>query len=170
MKHSSRVEVFRQVKADYTGFLTSVLWKLTGDRELFAEALQYAMFGMWKNVEKLNGKKAGAYIYRIALSANSKAWRNRIGRNGQISEAQVSGEKDPAEKIGTSELAKIVRRAISQLPAKQTRAIVMRYLEQQSYETIAESLGCTEAGARSNVSKALATLKGKLAALAELEA
>jgi len=163
------VEIFRRVKADYAGFLTLVLWKLTGDRELFYEALQYAMLGMWKNVEKLNGKKAGAYIYRIALSANSKSWRNRIGRNGQISESQVSGEKDPAEKIGSSELAKIVRRAISELPAKQARAIVMRYLEQQSYETIADKLSCTEAGARSNVSKALAALKGKLMALTELE-
>ena len=73
MKYSRRVEIFRRVKADYAGFLTLVLWKLTGDRELFYEALQYAMLGMWKNVEKLNGKKAGAYIYRIALSANSKS-------------------------------------------------------------------------------------------------
>lgn len=170
MKNSRRVEIFRQVKADYTGFLTSVLWKLTGDRELFAEALQYAMLGIWKNVEKLNGRKAGAYIYRIALSANSKAWRNRIGRDGQIGKGRVSDEKDPAEKIDNNELTKMVRQTISQLPAKQARAISMRYLEQQNYEKIAESLGCTEAGARSNVSKALAALKGKLGTLTRTEA
>jgi len=170
MKHPSRVEAFRQVKADYAGFLTSVLWKLTGDRELFAEALQNAMLGMWKNVEKLNGRKAGAYIYRIALSANSKAWRNRIGRDGQIGQARVSDEKSPAEKIGGNELTEMVRRTISQLPAKQGRAISMRYLEQQSYERIAESLGCTEAGARSNVSKALAALKDKLVTITKTEA
>lgn len=75
MKYSRRVEIFRQVKERYAGFLASVLWKLTGDKELFAEALQYSMLAMWKNVEKLTGKKAGAYIYRIALTANSKAWR-----------------------------------------------------------------------------------------------
>lgn len=167
MKHPSRVEAFRQVKADYAGFLTSVLWKLTGDRELFAEALQNAMLGMWKNVEKLNGRKAGAYIYRIALSANSKAWRNRIGRDGQINRSQVGIEKDPAARIGESELVVMVRRAISQLPARQSRAIVMRYLEQQDYKGISAELGCTEAGARSNVSKAVATLKKKLATLAE---
>lgn len=178
MKYSRRVEIFNQVRARYAVFLLSVLWKLTGDRELFTEAMQYALLGMWKNVEKLNSEKAGAYIYRIALSANSKAWRNRIGRDGvplrlttqvvavgQISEAQISTDKDPAEKIGNSELAQIVRRAISKLPAKQSRAIVMRYLEQQDYKGIAEKLCCTEAGARSNVSKAIATLKSKLANL-----
>jgi hypothetical protein len=72
------------------------LWKLTGNRELFVEAMQNALLGMWQNVEKLNDKKAGAYIYRIALTANSKAWRNRIGRDGQIGRGQAGIEEDPA--------------------------------------------------------------------------
>ncbi len=169
MKYAKRVEIFRQAKADYAGFLTSVLWKLTGDKELFTEAMQYALLGMWRHVEKLNGKKAGAYIYRIALTANSTAWRNRIGRDGQISRSQVSIEKSPEESVGNSELVGKLRRAIAQLPAKQGRAIVMRYFEQKEYKGISEKLGCSEAGARSNVSKAVATLKGKLATLAGRE-
>lgn len=167
MKYAKRVEVFRQLRIRYLGFLTSVLWQLAGDRELFTEAMQNALLGMWQNVEKLNGKKAGAYIYRIALTANSKAWRNRIGRDGQISKSQTGIEEDPAERIGESELVVMVRRVISQLPARQSRAIVMRYLEQQDYKDISAELGCTEAGARSNVSKAVATLKKKLASLRE---
>jgi len=167
MRYSRRVEVFRQAKAEYTGLLASVLWKLTGDRELFTEALQYALLEMWRHVEKLNSKKAAAYIYRIALTANSRAWRNRIGKDGQISQDQISTDKDPSEKISTTESAAKLRRAIAQLPTKQARAIVMRYLQQQGYEAIAEKLNCSQAGARSNVSKALATLKAKLAALAQ---
>jgi RNA polymerase sigma factor (sigma-70 family) len=162
MKYSRRVEIFEQVRAKYAGFLVSVLWKLTADRELFAEAMQYAMLGMWQNVERLNGEKSGAYIYRIALTANSTAWRNRVGRDGQISQIRDGVDKGPREKADKSELADIVRRVIAQLPAKQGRAIVMRYLEQQSYQSIAEKLSCSEAGARSNVSKALANLKAKL--------
>lgn len=167
MKYSKRAEVFRQLRMGYCGFLTSVLWRLTGDKELFTEAMQYALLGMWQNVEKLNGKKVGAYIYRIALTANSKAWRNRIGRDGRISRSQVGIEKDPAVRIGESELVEMVRRAIAQLPAKQSKAIVMRYLEQQDYKGISAELGCSEAGARSNVSKALAALKSRLANLVE---
>jgi RNA polymerase sigma factor (sigma-70 family) len=167
MKYSKRAEVFRQLRGRYLGLLTSVLWKLTGDRELFAEAMQNALLGIWQNVEKLNGKKAGAYIYRIALSANSKAWRNRIGKDGQISHRDVGIDGDTAERIGEDELAAMVRRAIAQLPERQSKAIVMRYLEQRDYGEISAKLGCTEAGARSNVSKAVATLKKKLAALRE---
>jgi RNA polymerase sigma factor (sigma-70 family) len=162
MKYARRVEIFRQAKTDYAGFLASVLWKLTGDRELFTEAMQYALLGMWQHVEKLSGKKGGAYIYRIALTANSKAWRNRIGRDGQISQSQAGSAKDPAESTAKGESVEKVRQTIAQLPAKQGRAIVMRYLEQQSYKGIAEKLRCSEASARSHVSKALTNLKRKL--------
>jgi RNA polymerase sigma factor (sigma-70 family) len=165
MKYSKRAEIFRQVKTDYIGFLASVLWKLTGDRELFTEAMQYSLLGMWQHVEKLNGRQAGSYIYRIALTANSKAWRNRIGRDGQISKDRIGVEEGPDRKVSDSELAVKIRQAVAQLPAKQAKAIVMRYFQQQGYRDVAEKLKCSEAGARSHVSKAIATLKNKLAAL-----
>jgi len=169
MRHSERLQLFEKIRASYSAFLLSVLWKLTGDKELFAEAMQYTLLGIWQHVEKLRGKKAGAYIYRIALTANSRAWRNRIGRNGEFAQSRIDNSKDPSEKIDLLELAAKVRRALSQLPDKQGRAIVMRYLEQHDYETIAQKLRCTPAGARSHVSKALAALKDKLAVLAQRE-
>ena len=73
MRYPQKLNLFRDVRAKYNRLLTSVLWKLTGDRELFAEAMQYALLGMWRHIEKLNSEKAAAYIYKIALSANSKA-------------------------------------------------------------------------------------------------
>jgi len=166
MKHSERLEIFEKVRAEHSVFLLSVLWKLTGDKELFTEAMQYTLMGMWQHIEKLDGTKAGAYIYRIALTANSRAWRNRIGKNGDFANRRVDVDKDPGEKMHRTELAAKVRRLVSQLPAKQSQAIAMRYLEQGNYQTISEKLGCSKAGARSHVSKALAVLKDKLAALA----
>ena len=165
MEHSERLEIFEKLRAQYSVFLLSVLWKLTADREIFTEAMQYALFEIWRRVEKLRGEKAGSYIYRIALTAKSKAWRNRIGRNGEIPNDVTGSTSEPDEDLGRAEMAAGVRREISRLPKKQARAIVMRYLEQQDYQTIAEKLSCTKAGARSNVSRALATLKGRLVAL-----
>ena len=169
MKHSERVELFEKIRAKYSVFLVSVLWKLAGDKELFAEAMQYTLLGMWQHVEKLDGRKAGAYIYRIALTGNSQAWRNRIGRNGESTRYSGGAEKDPSERLVRIELAARVRRAMSQLPDKQGRAIVMRYLEHQDYQAIAGTLCCTQAGARSHVSKAIAALKDKLAVLVPQE-
>jgi len=167
MNDVKRAELFRQLRARHTGYISSVLWKLTGDRELFTEAMQYALLGMWQHIEKLDGRKARAYIYRIVLTANSKAWRDRIGKNGHFSHDQIGQEKSPDEKLDKIELVRMVRQEISRLPAKQAKAIVMRYIEQKDYENIAAQLSCSQAGARSNVSKAIATLRNKLATVAE---
>lgn len=169
MNYVKRAELFRELRTKYIGYLASVLWKLTGDRELFTEAMQYALLGMWQHIEKLNGKKAGAYIYRIMLTANSKAWRERIGKNGHFNQSRIDLQESPDKELDKIELVKKVRQVISCLPAKQAKAIVMRYLEQQDYGNIAAQLCCSQAGARSHVSKAVATLKSKLAVLAEQE-
>jgi len=167
MNYIKRAELFRRLRASHTGYISSVLWKLTGDRELFTEAMQYALLGMWQHIEKLNGKKAGAYIYKIVLTANSKAWRDRIGKNGHFNHDRIAHDQNPEQELDKIELVRMVRQEISRLPAKQAKAIVMRYFEQQDYENIAGQLRCSRAGARSNVSKAIATLKNKLAVSAE---
>jgi len=159
MNYSRRLELFEKSRAEYTGLLTAILWKLAGDKELFVEALQFALLAMWQNVEKLNTPAAAGYIYRIALSANSKAWRNRIGKNGQLPDnvvAQTRREEPDAETIHA------VRKTISQLPERQSQAIVMRYIEHLDYETIAAKLDCSAETARSHVSKALTTLRQTL--------
>ena len=163
MEHSKRLELFDKIRARYSVFLTSVLWKLTADREIFTEAMQYALFAIWQHIEKLKDETAMSYIYRVALTANSKAWRNRIGKNGEIPNDLPGSGDEPDRELDNVEAGEMVRREISRLPKKQAKAIVMRYLEQQDYQTIAEKLRCSKAGARSNVSRALETLKSKLA-------
>jgi RNA polymerase sigma factor (sigma-70 family) len=162
MRYSKRLELFEKLRGQYIGYLTGTLWKLTGDTDLFAEALQYALLAVWMNLEKLTGPQAGAYIYRIALSANSKAWRIRIGKNGQLPTATAIS-KPPADDTIDEEMLKLVRKEITKLPEQQSLAVVMRYIEQDDYQTIAGKLNCTEDTARSHVSKAINALRNNLA-------
>jgi outer membrane lipoprotein-sorting protein len=96
MKFSKRAEIFRQVKNDYIDFLSSVLWKLTGDRELFTEAMQYALMGMWQHVEKLNGRQAGIFTPQIPQGfVNAHPDQIRATRKGKMTFADVpEGLKD----------------------------------------------------------------------------
>jgi RNA polymerase sigma factor (sigma-70 family) len=162
MRYSKRQELFEKLRREYEGYLTSILWKLTGDTDLFAEAFQYALLAIWMNLEKLTGPQAGAYIYRIALSANSKAWRTRIGKNGQLPNVAAIA-KSPAGDVVDEEMLKLVRKEITKLPEQQALAVVMRYIDQNDYQTIAGKLNCTEDTARSHVSKAINTLRNNLA-------
>ena len=131
--------------------------------------MQNALLLIWKNIEKLQGETAGGYIYKIALSANSKAWRNRIGKNGKLPEYEIRDNKEKNENIDYEQLAVKLRKAMSQLSEKQSSAIVLRYFEQKDYDAIAGKLKCTNEGARSHVSKAIANLKNKLSHLYEIE-
>jgi RNA polymerase sigma factor, sigma-70 family len=164
MRYSKRLELFEKLKNDYIGYLTATLWKLTCDTDIFDEAIQYALLAIWMNLEKLTGPQAGAYIYRIALSANSKAWRNRIGKNGQIPNATLTG-RPVSEEAVDAETLNLVRKEIAKLPEQQAQAIVMRYIEQTDYKAIADKLNCAEDTARSHVSKAISTLRNNLAHL-----
>ena len=162
MRYSKRLELFEKLRIEYAGYLTSTLWKLTGDADIFAEAIQYAFLAIWVNLEKLTGPQAGAYIYRIALSANSKAWRNRIGKDGQIPEATLIQDPTADGAVG-EETLNLIRKEIAKLPEQQAQAIVMRYIEQTDYKAIADKLNCAEDTARSHVSKAINTLRNNLA-------
>lgn len=164
MRYSKRLELFEKLRIEYAGYLTSTLWKLTCDTDIFAEAIQYALLAIWMNLEKLTGPQAGAYIYRIALSANSKAWRNRIGKNGQIPNATLTG-RPASEEVVDAETLNLVRKEIAKLPEQQAQAIVMRYIEQTDYKAIADKLNCAEDTARSHVSKAISTLRNNLAGM-----
>jgi RNA polymerase sigma factor (sigma-70 family) len=164
MRYSKRLELFEKLKNEYIGYLTATLWKLTCDTDIFDEAIQYAFLAIWMNLEKLTDPQAGAYIYRIALSANSKAWRNRIGKNRQIPDATLTGRPAYEEAVD-AETLNLVRKEIAKLPEQQAQAIVMRYIEQTDYKAIADKLNCAEDTARSHVSKAINTLRNNLAGI-----
>ncbi len=73
------------------------------------------------------------------------------------------------EQTQDSELADAVCREIARLPLPQGQAVAMRYLENSDYSRIAADLNCTEAAARSHVSKALAGLRKRLRRLFDKE-
>jgi RNA polymerase sigma factor (sigma-70 family) len=162
MKHSRRLDLFDRIRAKHFEFLMAILWKLTHDRELFKESLQYALTSIWEHVQQLEGRGARAYIFRIALSANGKAWRNRIGKDKELLFPDPENRATPDESSERKEQFCRINEAMAKLPEQQSRALAMRYLEQDDYRTIAREMGCSEASARSHVSKALASLKSRL--------
>jgi RNA polymerase sigma factor (sigma-70 family) len=169
MRHAQKLRQFDAVMQSHGRFLESVVWKLTGSREVFEEAWQNALLGLWQHIEKLDKSGTGSYLYRIALSSASKAWSSRAGQSGELPQIESADGKRPDELVGEADLLAAVRRAIADLGSQQGRAIVMRYLECKEYQQLAQELGCSEAAARSHVSKAIATLRESLNGLFDKE-
>ena len=84
MNQDNRLEQFGQVKQRYSSFLEAVIWKLTGNEDMYLEALQYSLLEIWRHLAKLDGPHAGRYIYRIAQTACQKARAGRAGVSDQI--------------------------------------------------------------------------------------
>ena len=168
MQQSRRAKEFGEIHLRHKQFLEATLWKLTGNRDTFADALQDALLAMWKHLEKLQGRGAKSYLYRIALTAAGKAWKNISLASDSAIDIATSGD-DPTRALADQESLEQLRLAITQLPDKQARAIVMRYLEQKSYDEVAGQLNCTSATARAHVHKGLQKLKKKLQHLAAEE-
>jgi len=159
MDHGARLKLFDAVRAEQGSFIEAILWRLTGNRELFLEALQESLLQIWRHIEKLQGHAGRAYIYRIARSAASGAWRKRLGSAAEIPEDRTCPVDRPDGEASRKELMATVRRAISELPDLQGRAITLRYLEQKAPDVMAREMECSEVTLRSYVSKGLATLR-----------
>ncbi len=54
---------------------------------------------------------------------------------------------------------RLIQQYIASMPMKQAQAVLLRLFEDESFQSISTALGCTEATARSHVSKGLARLR-----------
>ncbi len=159
MKQTEKIAVFEQIHTQYSTLLESVIWRLTGNRDQFAEAYQNALLALWQHIEKLQQDRAGGYIYRIALSAASKTWKNQPGHSLIHGECEMSQDALPEDQLIFRENSVALRRSILNLPEKQAQAVTMRYLQGKAYAQIAKEMQCNESGARAHVSRAIARLK-----------
>jgi len=159
MDHAARLKLFDAVWAEHGQLVEAALWRLTGDRERFGEALQESLLQIWRHLDKLQGPSARAYLYRIGRSAAAQAWRKRAGSRPDVSNDQPAAGDRPDELASRREMIAAVRRAISELPEPHARAITLRYLEQKEYDAIAREMECPPATTRTYVSRGLAALR-----------
>jgi RNA polymerase sigma factor (sigma-70 family) len=141
--------------------LYALLTRLTL-RDDVAEELMQDLFIKLSNTRRL-GKihNWGAYAHRAAINL-AFDWRRRQKRAlqslGHIGEP-VSGDGSPLGELIHAEELQETLNAIAQLRKVPRQALVMRYIQQESYECIAEQLGKTPHQVRALCSKALDNLR-----------
>ncbi len=155
-----RIERFHAIKKEHMSFLSATLWGLTSQRDLFNQAMQCALFGVWQKLDTLSKtREPNLALYEIALDANQHAWEHM----------NPPQEAKPAEShhlsrlfSGRTHLARRVRYTISQLDPFHALLIVLRYMERKQASVIAAFLKCDQAQVELGISQALVELKSKL--------
>lgn len=132
------------------------------------DALQEALIRIWKMLNKIKQHpNPRALILRICANAALDVLRKK--KRFQRKEAGVvivehfpDKGRDAAERMITRETHLEIMKAIACLSRKQAQVVIMRLVQELSYESIAQALGCGQSTARKHMQRARLKLKKTL--------
>lgn len=112
------------------------------------EILQEVFLKLWVNLREFDGSlKFSSFIYRIAHNQTISAWRKAESRGASQQQELDEGiyeilpdACDLVEEVHATINAAKVRAILENLPADYRQVLVLRYLEDQSYEAISDIL------------------------------
>ncbi|TLW93963.1 SigE family RNA polymerase sigma factor [Saccharomonospora piscinae] len=132
---------------------------LTGNPHDAADLVQSVLEKIgsrWGSVQRKTGDPL-AYVRRSMANAHISRWRRFRRENlvAEVPESDAPASTDPFEH-------EPLWQALRELPPRQRAVIVLRYYEGLSEAEIADSLGVSPGTVKSQASKALTSLRGKL--------
>lgn len=149
---------------DFTAFvvarghaLTRTAFLLTGDHGEAEDLVQGVLakaYLRWARVRAMDSPEA--YVRRVLVNQHVSHWRRRRGREVSRHEVPDVVLPDPTGSVATQDL---VRAVIRRLPPRQRAAVVLRYYEDLPDADIAAVLGCSAATVRSQIHRALASIR-----------
>lgn len=145
------------------------IWRIVRERAAAEDALQDALTVIWKKRAAVaRHPRPDALILRIAVSAAIDAVRRRRRRGRHETPALPDDRAgDPAppftEEVEARDLRAAILEAIGRLPRRQATAVLLRIVEERSYEDVARAMGCSEATVRVSVMRGRARLARLLA-------
>lgn len=124
------------------------------------DVFQEVLGVVWRKLRTIDRHpNPSGYILRVCVSRSYDALRRRVRRR-EVSLEPGSAEAIPARADPPQDAGEAlsIRRAIGALPPRQAQALLLRAVDGSPYGAIGEILGCSEATARSHVSKGRARL------------
>lgn len=149
--------------------LMRTIWRIVRRRETAEDALQEALTVIWKKRRAVAGHpNPQALILRIAVTTAIDALRRERRRWRHEAPERPEGRTRVAtEAVGRDtearELGEAILGAVGRLPRRQAAAVMLRIVEERSYEEVARVMGCSETTVRVHVLKGRAALTKRLA-------
>jgi RNA polymerase sigma-70 factor, ECF subfamily len=156
----------------------SVIYRIVNDPSDAADTTQDVFLKVFRGMKHFHGESSlKTWIYRIALheAANRRRWwfRHKAQEtplDPMPGEYEFSGEErlvdpgeSPFEKFAHTEVRAAVDQALQQVPEPYRTALILRDLEEMSYEEIAEVLAISLGTVKSRITRGRDALRKKLA-------
>ncbi len=153
---------FAELAGRYETRLRYYLRKLLGNAHTAEDALQDVWLDVFRGLPRLAEPAAfTAWLYRIARDRACRVLR-RAPRDRALDEAEVPDEAS-AEDFSVAD-AEVIHIALDALAAEHREVLVLRFLEEMSYEDIARVAGCELGTVRSRLHYAKRALRRALEA------
>jgi len=148
--------------ARYSPGLRFFLRKMTGNDAAVDDLLQETWFDVYRKVNGLRQPGAfAAWLYRIARDKAYREMRRRPAPHSAVDE-NITELVATDEKQFASVEADAVRAALDELPEEQREVLALRFIEEMSYEQIAEVIARPLGTVRSRIYYAKLALRAKL--------
>jgi RNA polymerase sigma-70 factor (sigma-E family) len=108
----------------------------------------------WRRIERTTSPEA--YVRRMMVNRHISIWRRHRNR---VEPRHELPEQPAPDRMAAADLADALLTIVRDLPPKQRAAIVLRFYADYPDSDIAEALGCSEATVRSQISRALNSLR-----------
>jgi RNA polymerase sigma-70 factor (ECF subfamily) len=174
---------FQEVVRRYRTPITNFVYRMLNDYEMAVDLAQETFVRVYTSIGRYEANYSfSTYIYRIAsnlaISELRKRKRRKVvslfgiftGEDGEAVELDPADERQlPEDALLEDERKRAVRKAIASLPEKYRTALVLRDIEDHSYEQIAAILDLSEGTVKSRINRARNLLRDKLGYLLETE-
>jgi RNA polymerase sigma-70 factor (ECF subfamily) len=159
----------------YHSRIFNAIYRLLEDYDEAADLTQETFLRAYRNFHQFRGdSQVYTWLYRIALNLAKnrlKHLQRKAALEAYSLDEPVEAEEDslsrevpdwsecPERRLEQKETARIVRRAIQQLPPTFKEIIVLRELQDLSYEELSQILGISMGAVKSRLFRARARLK-----------
>ena len=161
---------FGTLVASYEKFIFNVACKMFSNSEDAADIAQEALIKAYKNIDKFDFNSSfSTWLYRITVNACIDEMRRRKGKDNisidaedeesgltlQIEDTSLGAE----ERVIQNETVSEVRMAIDKLSEEHKTVIILRDLQDMTYEQVAQTLDLSIGTVKSRLARARKSLK-----------
>jgi len=162
-------EQLSQLFADHHRRVLVAAYRITGSMADAEDVVQTVFLRLGKG-EGLPPKNAGSYLYRAAINGALDLLRRRKIAlvepiDAAAGVASTSRADAPDLEITRTELAGLLRQAISELPTRAAEMFTLRYIEELGNREIAALMGTSQAVVAVTLQQTRSKLKKRLIAL-----
>ena len=135
------------------------IWRIVRNPETVEDTMQEALTIIWRRLDRIrNHPNPHALILKICVNASYDSLRKRFRHRQKesldtLDRLPAPSGSDAADALVRKRMKDEILAAISRLPRKQAIAVLMRIVQGEPYDAIAEALGCSEKTARVHVSR-----------------